>query len=65
MANFIPNEMKKSTTRDPPWIDKSLKMLLKKKDKHFRNYKKHGYREEDKATLEALRIEFKDSIEAA
>ena len=39
--------------------------MLKKKDKHYRNYKKHGYREEDKATLEALRTECKESIETA
>ena len=31
MSNFIPNEMKKSVPRDPPWIDKNLKLLLKKK----------------------------------
>ena len=65
MANFIPNEIKKSVPRDPPWIDKNLKLLLKKKDKHYRNYKKHGYREEDKVTLEALRTECKESIDAA
>ena len=65
MSNFIPNEMKKSVPRDPPWIDKNLKLLLKRKDKHYRNYKKHGYREEDKATLETLRNECKESIETA
>ena len=65
MSNFIPNEVKKSVPRDPPWIDKNLKQMLKKKDKHYRNYKKHGYREEDKTTLEVLRTECKQSIEAA
>ena len=44
---------------------KNLKQMLKKKDKHYRNYKKHGYREEDKTTLEVLRTECKESIEAA
>ena len=65
MSNFIPSEVKKSVPRDPPWIDKNLKKMLKKKDKHYRNYKKHGYREEDKTTLEVLRTECKESIEAA
>ena len=65
MSNFIPNEIKKIVPRDPPWIDRNLKSMLKKKDKHYRNYKKHGYREEDKATLEALRTECKESIETA
>ena len=31
MSNFIPNEVKKSVPRDPPWIDKNLKQMLKKK----------------------------------
>ena len=32
MSNFIPNEVKKCIPRDPPWINKSLKTLLKKKE---------------------------------
>ena len=31
MSNFIPNEVKKCIPRDPPWTNKSLKTLLKKK----------------------------------
>ena len=31
MKNFIPNHIKKSVPRDPPWINKSLKTMLKKK----------------------------------
>ena len=38
---------------------------MKKKDEHYRNYKKHGYRDEDKVTLEDLRNECKESINAA
>ena len=29
MANFIPNEIKKIVPRDPPWITKPLKTMLK------------------------------------
>ena len=42
--NFIPNEIKRTTTRDPPWITKSLKTMIKKKNRLFNNYKRHGYR---------------------
>ena len=31
MSNFIPNEVKRMVPRDPPWITKPLKSLLKKK----------------------------------
>ena len=33
MSDFIPNRIKRFLSRDPPWIDKSLKTLLKKKDR--------------------------------
>ena len=65
MSNFIPNDMKKFTPRDSPWINKSLKSLLKKKDKMYRNYKKHGYKEEDKIRLDSIRTECNESISAA
>ena len=31
MKNVIPNDIKKCIPRDPPWIHKSLKAMLKKK----------------------------------
>ena len=65
MANFIPNTVKKCIPRDPPWINKSLKLMIKKKNRLYRNYKKHGYQEEDKARLESFRIHRKDAIESA
>ena len=50
MSNFIPNLVKKCVPRDPPWINKSLKSLLKKKNKLYKNYKRHGYKEDDKGS---------------
>ena len=47
MTSFIPKEIKKCVPRDPPWIDKSLKTLLKKKNRLCYNYKRHGYKEEE------------------
>ena len=65
MSNFIPNDTKKIIPRDSPWINKSLKSLLKRKDKIYRNYKKHGYKEEDKTRLDTIRTECNESIAAA
>ena len=59
MSNFIPNEIKKISSRDPPWLDKPLKTLLRKKNRLYKNYKKHGYREEDKIRLDIFRNECK------
>ena len=65
MSNFVPNEIKKITPRDPPWINKSLKTLLRKKNRLFEHYKKHGYREEDKARLDSFRTECHEAVQAA
>ena len=62
MSNFIPHDTKKFIPRDSPWINKTLKSLLRKKDKIYRNYKKHGYKEEDKNRLDAIRTECNDAI---
>ena len=42
MSQFIPNEIKKFVPRDPPWITKSLKCMLNRKNRLFKNYKRHG-----------------------
>ena len=44
MSNFIPNEIKRFVPHDPPWITKPIKTLLNKKNRLFKNYKKHGYK---------------------
>ena len=52
MSNFIPNEFKRIIPKDPPWINKPLKNLLNKQNRLFKNFKKHGYREEDKIRVD-------------
>ena len=42
------NIIKKCVPRDPPWITKSQKSFLNKKNRLYHNYKKHGYKHEDK-----------------
>ena len=65
MSNFIPNETKRFIPRDPPWITKPLKTMLKKKNRLFKNYKRHGYNAEDKGRLEAFRIDCQKAVETA
>ena len=57
MSNFIPNGIKKFVPRDPPWISKPLKTMLNRKNRFFKNYKKHGYKTFDKVRLEEFRHE--------
>ena len=55
MLNFIPNETKRFIPRNPPWITQSLKTMLNRKNRHFNNYKRHGYKAQDKVRLDAFR----------
>ena len=63
MSNCIPNETKRFIPRDPPWITKSLKTMLNRKNRLFKNYKKHRYKEEDKFRLDSFRIECHKAVE--
>ena len=65
MSTFIPNEIKGFVPRDPPWMTKSLKTMLNRKNRLFKNYKKHRYKEEDKVRLEVFRIECQKAVETA
>ena len=65
MNNFIPNEMKKLIPRNLPWINKSLKSLLRKKNRLFKNFKKHGYKDTDRVRLNNFRIECQNAVEKA
>ena len=62
MSNFVPNETKRFVPRDPPWINKPLKRMLNRKNRLYKNYKRHGYREEDKAGLDTFRSEYKVAV---
>ena len=65
MTNFIPNETKRFVPRDPPWITKPIKILLNRKNRLFKNYKKHGYNRFDKDRLDAFRMECQQAIKSA
>ena len=65
MSNLIPNDTKKFVPRDPPWITKPLKTMLNRKNRLFKNYKQHRYKDEDKVRLDAFRIECQNAVESA
>ena len=65
MSNFIPNETKRFVRRDPPWITKPIKTLLNRKNRLFKNYKKHGYKRENKNRLDTFRMECQQAVETA
>ena len=65
MSNLVPNETKKFVPRDPPWITKPLKTMLNSKNRLFKNYEKHRYKEEDKVRFQVFRIECQKAVESA
>ena len=58
-------KLKRFLPRDPPWITKSLKTMLNRKNRLFKNYKSQRYKEEDKVRLEVFRIECQKAVETA
>ena len=50
---------------DPPWITKPLKTMLNRKNRFFKNYKRHGYKLEDKVRLDNFRKECQKAVENA
>ena len=63
MTNFIPNEIKIIVPRDPPGITKPLKTMLNRNNRLFKNYKRHGYKPEDKVRLDNFRKECQEAVE--
>ena len=65
MSSFVPNETKRFVPRNPPWITKPLKTMLNRKNRLFKNYKRHGYKAEDKVRIDGFRIECQQAVETA
>ena len=65
MSSFVPNEIKRFVPRNPPWITKPLKTMLNRKNRLFKNYKRHGYKAEDKVRIDRFRIECQQAVETA
>ena len=65
MSNFIPNETKRFVPRNPPWITKPLKTMLNRKNRLYKSYKRHGYKDEDKVRLDSFRIECQEAVNNA
>ena len=65
MSNFVPNETKRFVPRDPPWITRPLINMLNRKNRLYKSYKRHGYKEEDKVRLDTFRTECHQAVEDA
>ena len=65
MSNFIPNEIKLINSRDPPWLSKPLRIMLNKQKRLYKNFKRHGYKAEDKTRVDSFSEECKKAITVA
>ena len=65
MSNFIPNETKRLVPRDPSWLTKPIKILLNRENRLFKNYKRQGYKNEDRNRLDIFRMECWQAVETS
>ena len=65
ISNFIPNDIVKVHPKDPPWITNQLKSMIKKQNRLYKNYKRHGYKIEDKIRVDHYNNECKKAVDNA
>ena len=65
MSYFIPSKSITINSKDPPWITKSLKRMLSRQNRQYKNYKKHGFKREDKVYVDSFRKECEDAVHSA
>ena len=57
MRNFIPNEKITVKPKDPPWITKDLKRLIKRQNRQYKNFVRNGCQPTEKHLVENFRNE--------
>ena len=62
MSNFILNKIIKVVPKDHLWINQRLKNKLNKQKRLFRNYKRNGFKPEDKRRVDDFREECNSEI---
>ena len=65
LSNYIPNKVVKIDPKDPPWITHDLKKMIKRQQRMYKNFKRHGYRDEDRARVQIFRDECNLCIQTA
>ena len=55
MSKFIPNKMTKIIPKDPPWVTDDIKRMIRRQHRLYSNFKKHGYRADDKIRVDNFR----------
>ena len=53
MSNFVPNEIKTVCPREPEWLNRNVKILLRKQNRIYN--KTNGYQNEDKLILDRVK----------
>lgn len=61
MENFIPNEINKNNPQVSLWINRYLKTNIK--NRLYKDYEKHEYKDEDQAKLAAFCKEHRKDVE--
>lgn len=65
MSNFIPNKFVKIDSKDPPWIIPNLKNMIKRQQRIYKNFKRHGFNENDKTRVDSFREDCNMAIHEA
>ena len=62
ISNFVPNEEKTFRPSEPPWLNRSIKIRLRKHNKLYRKSKENGFTEGDNAIVEESKSQINELI---
>ena len=65
ISNFVTYNIVKIKPKEPPWITIHLKSMLKKQNRLYRNYKRHGFKSDDKIRVDQYNNECKTAVDHA
>ena len=65
MKNFVPNELKTFSPRDPEWLNGNIKNFLRRQNKLQKKYKRNGFKDEDKVLLDKIKAECLQAIQSS
>jgi len=63
--NFVPSSTFTTSLKEPKWINKNVKNLLKKQKKLYAKFKTNGFKEEDKRKVDNIKNECFEAIAAS
>ena len=65
ITNFVPSSSIMSNIREPKWVTRYIKNLLRKQEKFYKKYRLNGFKADDKVIVDRMREECFQAIKTS